>query len=130
MKSRKDGLASWCKRCSNDNRKNHKQAPKKKEYRVIAEVVLKEGKPKTCPTCKADNVPAHKMRGRIENGQVKWDCVKCRTAAVTAEKHVLWGCGWCCEEKMVPPSEAVRQFCSQECLEAWREAKREAQQVA
>jgi len=124
VKNRKDGHASWCKQCSNEARKKHKKSLKRPEYKIIAEVVLKEGKPTTCPTCHSADVPSHKMRGRMENGAIRWDCVKCRTSALSADKHVTIFCDWCCEGFSVPPHMKNKRFCGEACLAAWRRAVR------
>jgi len=124
VKSRKDGLASWCKRCSNSRRKFHKKSDKKPEYKLVAQVVLKEGKPKTCPSCNAANVPSHLMRGHLlEDGSIKWDCVKCRNAELSEQRMVVCYCDWCCDEFTVVPHMKDKRFCDDLCLNAWRSAR-------
>lgn len=127
MKSRADGHASWCKRCSNSSRKFHKKSGKKPEYKVVADAVSKEGKPRACPKC-SKHTPSHKMRGYLVEGEIRWSCVSCRSDALAKARQVKLYCDWCCDEFHVPPSSAHKRFCGQECMDTWREAKRSAKE--
>jgi transcription elongation factor Elf1 len=132
VRSRSDGLASWCKKCSNGSRKYHKSSKKRPGTVSVAEAVKRGDKPTTCPTCGAEDVPSHMMRGlALPNEQILWDCVTCRNTRnrslegdpvsdAEAEK-VLWGCQWCEEEEMVTAEKADRDFCSEECRRAYQE---------
>ena len=122
---RSDGYASWCKECSNSNRKFHKKSGKRPEYRIVADIAASGSKPKVCPTC-SEPTPSHKMRGNVSGDDVKWSCVSCRSNVLAAERQVLLYCDWCCDEFSVPPSGANKRFCEQSCMDAWRHAKRRA----
>lgn len=124
VKARSDGYASWCKTCTNKNRPKHKPSAKRDSYRIVADVVAKEGKPSACPKCLTPNVPSHQMRGRLVEGEVRWSCVSCRSKALAAARQVSLFCDWCCDEFNVPPSSAHKRFCTQDCMDSWRAAKR------
>ena len=124
---RKSGLASWCKRCSNAKRKTHKVGEKKASYVVVAKAVKNSGKPTTCPTCFTNDVPPHRMRGRVDGGAVVFECYACRTdnlrqrrAATPKPPKVSIYCDWCCKKFKVTAEEADRVFCGDDCRTAWQ----------
>lgn len=122
VKSRSDGHASWCKSCSNKSRKHHKKTnrdTKRKEYSEVAKASSQ--KPTTCPSCNTENVPSHKMRGRLEADKVVWECLPCRTSTLVEEKKVTCYCDWCCDPFSATPA-TQKRFCGEECLTAWRMA--------
>ena len=125
MRSRSDGYASWCKECSNSNRKFHKKSGKRPEYRLVAKFTTCGIKPKVCPGC-SNETPSHRMRGFMVNDDVEWACVSCRSETLAAERQVTLYCDWCCDEFSVPPSSANKRFCEQSCMDAWRSARRNA----
>lgn len=111
-RDRSDGLSSWCKLCSNTSRKTYKPSVHKVEYRAIAKAASLGLKPTVCPDCNTPGIPSHKMRGRLENGDVRWSCLACRMATIEVHRPSTHFCGWCND-----PFKALycREFCTKSC---------------
>lgn len=124
VKSRADGLASWCKLCSNEHRKFHKKTERRPEYRIVADAVRKDGKPRQCPTCQ-NMTPAHMMRGQVQaNGGIVWRCQRCHSLELvnTRAANAVLYCDWCCDPFPVPAAKGKgveRRFCGPECRNIW-----------
>jgi len=149
VKSRADGLASWCKLCSNQSRKLYRKSERRPEYRVVANLVKQGVKPHECGGCNAEHVPAYLMRGLMENGQVTWRCQRCHLTTIKAaracrlapqaaealvakpkraRRPTVEYCDWCCDSFPVgtgiPEGDACGPFCGAGCREACYSAKR------
>lgn len=149
VKSRADGLASWCKLCSNQSRKLYRKSERRPEYRVVANLVKQGVKPHECGGCNAQNVPAYLMRGLMENGQVTWRCQRCHLTTIKAarvcrlapqaaealvakpkrsRRPAVEYCDWCCDSFLVgtgiPEGDACGPFCGAGCREACYTASR------
>mgnify|MGYP001569458999 CR=1 FL=1 len=147
MKSRADGLASWCKPCSNQSRKLHRKSERRPEYRVVANLVKQGVKPHLCPHCGKDNVPAYLMRGRVEDGVVIWQCQRCHLTSLKKQRQckltesaaetlrpsrqkrrAVDHCDWCCDPfprgTGLATSERFGPFCSTSCQESCHQQAR------
>ena len=150
MKSRADGLASWCKQCSNKTRKLHRKSERRPEYRVVASLVKQGVKPHACPVCEATNVPAYLMRGLVVYGVVTWQCQRCHLnsikekrqacrltpqaaqALATPTKRVrrcaVDYCDWCCDQIAagagIEGDDTSGPFCGPNCHQACYAARR------
>jgi len=93
--SRSDGYASWCKHCTNSTRKFHGKQNPKHRVSTLQEV----------PASASITAASAPPMPRLEPG------------------HILWGCDWCCEERVLPEYKAKNtRFCSQGCRNAWASA--------
>ena len=103
-----------------------------RERAQLRRILARADRPSRCPDCGTENVPSHRMRGRLDRftEDIIWSCSSCTALALRLLKqhglHTCY-CDWCCERFNSP---RPHRFCGKHCEWAHQRATAAREQAA